>query len=361
MALFRKKREGRPTAADEAARTPAADAAPRTFQEIVSPFYAAGDWEGLFSALDRIDPDDFEQAEAIQWYTSRGLALQRLGRPDEAVSAYSEGLRRFPESSAVHFVMGRLLEEEGRFDEALPHFRAVQLEDGGATAVIGAARYCNLWGALEDAVALQSQIFTAFFALKVADDHFLYTRGLPFFSQAFGAQAVFLVLGERADEARSLLEESEARLSDLGGVEEERLTLEATLGQPAGLIEYLSDLVQREEGSPFRGADGMRLACWQARESDQLAEAEQRLVSVKLRENDFPWLEDIRLLATIAAARRAGGLREDDPRIAELFERQPRLLEPEHVFHFGLLEEQEVLKEVYRARRRELGPPPRGN
>ena len=49
------------------------------------------------------------------------------------------------------------------------------------------------------------------------------------------------------------------------------------------------------------------------------------------------------------------------PRIAELFERQPRLFEPEHAFHFGLLEEQEALKEVYRARRHELGTPSRAN
>jgi hypothetical protein len=99
----------------------------------------------------------------------------------------------------------------------------------------------------------------------------------------------------------------------------------------------------------------MQLAAWLARESDQ-RQAEQHLASVELREDDFPWLEDVRLLATIAVARRAGDVPADDPRIAQFFERQPRLFEAEHAFHFGLLDEQQVLKEAYRAGRLGTGP-----
>ena len=84
---------------------------------------------------------------------------------------------------------GRFLEAEGRFDEALPHFRSVRLGDGGGSALMTAARYCYLWDALDDAVALLAQIFEAYFELRIADDHFLYTRRLPFFADAFGAQA----------------------------------------------------------------------------------------------------------------------------------------------------------------------------
>ena len=40
----------------------------------------------------------------------------------------------------------------------------------------------------------------------------------------------------------------------------------------------------------------------------------------------------------------------------QAFERQPRLFEAEHAFHFGLLDEQQALKETYRASRRETGP-----
>jgi tetratricopeptide (TPR) repeat protein len=346
MPPFWRKREPSPPA-NEA--PPAPEDGPRTLDETVSPFFAARDWEGLIGALERIDPEALEAPEAVQWYTSRGIGAEQLGRREEAVSAYREGARRHPESSTLHAVAGRLLEEEGRFDEALPHFRSVRLDDGGGNAVMTAARYCYLWDALEDAIALQAQIFTAYFALKIADDHFLYTRRLPFFTEAFGAQAAVLVLSGREGEAEALLGESEASLSDLHGVEEERLTLEATLGRPSGLIEHRSD----ETG----GYGRMQLAAWQARATDQPAAAKERLASVTLQESDFRWLEDIRLLAMIAADRRARDLRTDDPRISDFFARQPRLFEPEHAFHFGLLEEQEALKEHYRVLRRDFGPP----
>jgi tetratricopeptide (TPR) repeat protein len=348
VSLFRRKRDDRSRAGGGSARK---------FDEIVSPFFETGDWAGLVAALDRIDPQKLDKPQAIQWYTSRGLAAERLGRRDEAVSTYSEGLRRYPDSSALHSIRGRILEEEGRFDEALVHFRSVRLDDGGGHAVMTAARYCYLWDALEDAVALHAQIFTAYFSLRIADDHFLYMRGLPFFSRAYGAQAALLVLSGRTEEARNLLESSESYLSDLYGTEEERLTLEATLGQPTGLIEHLSGEAKPEGGEALWGHAGMRLAAWRARESDQPAQAEQWLESVALREDDWPWLEDIRLLARIAAARKTGELQQEDWRIAEFFERQPLLFEPEHAFHFGLLDEQEALKEGYRARRRDLGPP----
>jgi tetratricopeptide (TPR) repeat protein len=346
VSLFRRKRDEPAHAAD--VDPPAADDGPPTFDETVSPFFAARDWEGLIGVLERIDPDGLEAPEAVHWYTGRGIAAEQLGRREEAVGAYREGARRHPESSALHAVVGRLLEEEGRFEEALPYFRSVRLGDGGGNAVMTAARYCYLWDAFDDAVALHAQIFDAYSALKIADDHFLYTRGLPFFSQAYGAQAAVLVLSDRADEAEALLKESET-LSDLSGIEEERLTLEATMGRPSGLIDHLSREAQ--------GYGGMRLATWQAQAIDQPAAAEERLASVTLQENDFSWLEDIRLLATIAAARRAGDLRTDDPRISDFFARQPRLFEPEHAFHFGLLDEQEKLKEAYRALRRDVGPP----
>ncbi len=349
MSPFWRKREPSPPADAE---PPAAEDGPRALDEKVTPFFDARDWEGLIEYLERIDPDALEGKDAVNWYTFRGIGAEQSGRREEAAGAYMEGARRHPESSTLQVVAGRFLEAEGRFDEALPHFRSVRLGDvSSGSAVMTAARYCYLWDALEDAIALLTQIFTAYFELRIADDHFLYTRSLPFFSDAFGAQAAVLVLSGREDEARALLDEAEASLSDLPGLEVERLTLEATLGRPSGLIGHPSN---REDGY-----GRMRRAAWQARATDQPAAAKKGLASVTLRSSDFGWLEDIRLLAMIAADRRAHDLRTDDPRIDEFFAHQALLFEPEHAFHFGLLEEQEALKERYRANRREFGPPPR--
>ena len=352
MSLFRRKQAERP---------PADDGAAPSFDEIVTPFYDTGDWEGLIRALERIDPQELDEQDAIGWHTGRGVAAERLGRRDEAVNAYSEGARLHPDSSVLQTVAGRVLEEDGRFDEALEHFRRVRVGgDGGGSAVMTAARYCYLWDALDDAIALHDQIFDAFFSLGIVDDTFLHIRRLPFFSQAFAAQAAVLVLSGRANDASELLRRSETQLADLGGSEEEsRLTLEATLGQPAGLLEYLSRVGEGDD--VFAGYARMALATWRARAAGQPAEADRLLQSATLRENDFPWLEDVRLLASIAAARRAGEVQQDDPRVVELFGRQGMLLEPEHAFNFGLLDEQEILKERYRDDRRRLGPPRRAS
>ena len=348
MSPFWRKREPSPPAADE---PHAAEDGPRPLDEKVSPFFDAHDWDGLIRFLERIDPDALEGQDAVNWYTFRGIGAEQSGRREEAAGAYTEGARRHPESSTLQVVAGRFLEAEGRFDEALPHFRSVRLGDGGGSALMTAARYCYLWDALDDAVALLAQIFEAYFELRIADDHFLYTRRLPFFADAFGAQAAVLVLSGREGEAEALLDKARASLSDLPGLDVERLTLEATLGRPSGLIEHRSN-----------GEDGygrMRRAAWEARATDQPAAAGKGLESVRLRESDFGWLEDIRLLAMIAADRRAGDFRTDDPRINDFFARQALLFEPEHAFHFGLLEEQEALKERYRTNRRDFGPPPR--
>jgi tetratricopeptide (TPR) repeat protein len=356
---FRRKSRDQPPPPDDGSasdRPPRADegSAP-DFDEIVSPFFAADDWAGLIGALDRIDPQELDEPHAIRWHTGMGIAAERLGRRDDAVSAYTEGVRRHPDSSVLRTVAGRVLEEEGRFDEALPHFRRVRLDDGGGEAVMVAARYCYLWNAFEDAIALHAQIFDAYFSLGIVDDTFLHIRGLPFFSRAYGAQAAVLVLNGSADGARELFERSEAQLSDFQGTEDELLTLDATLGQPTGLLGHLSG--EAQGGGGRSGYAQMQLATWRARGSDRPAEAEELLASATVRENDFSWLEDIRLLALIAAARKGGELQQEDPRIAELFERQKRLFEPEHAFHFGLLDEQEILKERYRDLRRQSGPP----
>jgi tetratricopeptide (TPR) repeat protein len=347
VSLFRRKQAERP---------PEDDGATESFDEIITPFYETGDWEGLIRTLERIDPQELDEQDAIAWHTGRGTAPEQLGRRDEAVSAYIEGARLHPDSSVLQTVAGRVLEEDGRFDEALQHFRRVRLAEGGGSAVMTAARYCYLWDALDDAIALHAQIFDAFFSLRIVDDTFLYIRRLPFFSRAFAAQAAVLVLSGRANDASELLRRCEAELDELGGSEEEgRLTLEATLGQPAGLLEYLSRV--GEGNDVFAGYARMALATWRARAAGQPAEADRLLQSVTLRENDFPWLEDVRLLASIAAERRAGEVQRDDPRVVKLFGRQGMLLEPEHAFNFGLLDEQEILKERYRDERRRVGPP----
>ena len=314
------------------------------------------DWSAFAAKLDEVDPQHLDDAEAVDWYEARGLAAERLGDRAGARAVYEQGLKKHPDSSLMHVNVGRLHEEEGRFEEALPHFAAARVHEGGGRPVMTAARYCYLWDAYEESAALLDQIFTAYFHLGIADDHFLYVRGLPFFSRAFGARAAVAFLTDDAPAAEDLLERCEHHLSDLQ-IEQSRLVLAAWRGDAGGLVSSLAGDLGGEGQEAFWGATGIQLAVWQSRADEDPERALARLEAVALRDDDFPWLEDVRVLARGRAQRRAGAEHEAGMSVERFLEHQPVLLEPELAFDFGLLDEQEHVKVRYREIRRSGKPP----
>src|SRR6202022_1837407 len=70
-------------------------------------------------------------------------------------------------------------------------------------------------------------IFDRYYELKIADDMFLYMRGLPMFDESFGYRATFAWLAGNLDPARAELARARSELSDLT-VEDHELNLEAT-------------------------------------------------------------------------------------------------------------------------------------
>ena len=68
------------------------------------------------------------------------------------------------------------------------------------------------------------------------------------------------------------------------------------------------------------------------------------LSSVKITENDFPWLKDIVNLGKAETANRFNRNEDEEKYQKEFFEKQPLLFEPNHVFRFGLITYQEKLK-----------------
>jgi hypothetical protein len=76
------------------------------------------------------------------------------------------------------------------------------------------------------------------------------------------------------------------------------------------------------------------------------------LDSIKFVEKDYPWLDDIRLLAKCELAHKAKNVtREND--LQQIFlKKQPLLFEPDIAVNFNLLMYQESLKSLYQARRK---------
>jgi tetratricopeptide (TPR) repeat protein len=339
---------------DAAAREEAGSDVERV-DAIVDPYASRGDWSGLAGALDAIVPDALDKQGAVAWYQGRGMAAAHLGDREQARSIYEAGLSKHPRSSLLQLVVGRLY-EEGRFEEARPHLAAVRLEEGGQF-VMAAAWYCYLWDAWQEAAALLDQLFGAYFELGVGDDEFLYTRDLPFFSDAFGARAAIAVLAGKAGEAKDLLDRAERDLSDLDA-EPPRLTLQAWLGDPAPLIGGLERELNVDGENALSGFNGMRLAVWRSRDDEDPEHALRRLDAVSIGRDDFPWLEHVRILAKARVLRGGGDTNGAEKFVRDFMDRQPLLFEPWHAFYFGLLDEQELVKRRYRELRRS-GQPPR--
>lgn len=81
-------------------------------------------------------------------------------------------------------------------------------------------------------------------------------------------------------------------------------------------------------------------------EADPLV-AKRALDSVNFGPNDFPWLEDMKLLAKCELAHRANPEARETELRAQFFMRQPLLYEPDSALDFTLLTYQEDFKGQY--------------
>src|SRR5262249_38940695 len=83
-----------------------------------------------------------------------GFALQKQGRPDEAIAAYRKAVELKPDLFQSHFNLGRALEDNGRPDEAAASYRrALDLKPDYAQAHYDLGNALRKQGRLDEAVA----------------------------------------------------------------------------------------------------------------------------------------------------------------------------------------------------------------
>jgi len=86
---------------------------------------------GLFFAQDSTDSVKSDLKEQARLYRSQGLALQRIGNLDEALSLYQKAVQLDPEFIVAYNDMGVLYEAKGLPKEAeKSYLRAIELEPG---------------------------------------------------------------------------------------------------------------------------------------------------------------------------------------------------------------------------------------
>jgi tetratricopeptide (TPR) repeat protein len=320
-----------------------------------------GQWRELGAVLDRMDRHRLPASEQEMWYRARGIVEFRTNHRARAREIFEEGVAQFPTSGWLNYGLGQEYEAQGRIDEMAACFRHVRLENVGSPTVLAMARYYYLWNRFELGQLVIQPIFDRYYELKIADDMFLYMRGLPMFDESFGYRATFARLAGKLDQARYELARARTELSDVT-VDHHELDLDAT--RTGNWEAVLADLESRLKSLDARTAAGqlwMKRAVLRIRAMANFAPAlagEGRvgtalaeLEAVKLTPDDHAWLADVRTLARAELFHRLDMLDREQSALAEFWPRQAMLFEPNHAFNFGFIDYQETLKPHYQSQR----------
>ena len=289
--------------------------------------------------------------EQEMWYRARGIVEFRTNQRARAREIFEEGVRQFPTSGWLNYGLGQEYEAQGRVDEMAACFRHVRLERVGSPTVLAMARYYYLWNRFELGQLVIQPIFNRYYELKIADDMFLYMRGLPMFDESFGYRATFARMAGKLDQARYELARARSELSDLT-VERYELDLEATAtGNWKPVLYDLESLLKSLDARMPTGQLRMKRAVLRVRVATTVEAALAELGAVQLTPKDHAWLEDIRTLARAELFHRFEMPDREQAALSEFLPRQALLFEPNHAFYFGFLDYQETLKPHYQSHR----------
>jgi hypothetical protein len=211
--------------------------------------------------------------------------------------------------------------------------------------VFAQARYAYLWNRYEDGFLFLRPFFDFYKRVKILDDHFLYVRGLPFFSRWWSSLAAFSIL---VGDLKELERVTEYVTKKCGDYDFEVLNKELRAHRDDKPELLLGSLEKRlRSTSAWKISTGytrMNIAVIKTRTAPSADAAREILSGVELSEKDFPWLEDVRTLALAEVAGRFGDAARENEHIKAFLARQPMLFEPWLALDFYLLRYQERLK-----------------
>ena len=318
---------------------------------LVDEYGRAGRWAELGDVLDRMDRRNLPRADQEAWYHARGIVEFRTNHRARAKEIFQEGVQQFPASGWLNFGLGQEYEAQGRVDEMAACFQRVPLKDVGGAGVLAMARYYYLWNRFEQGQRSIQPIFDRYYELKIADDMFLYMRGLPMFDVSFGCRATFAKLAGRLEQARSELARARAELSEVT-LEPYELDLEATAsGKWEPVLAYLESRLPSIDARMPTGQLRMKRALLRSRGAMTVEAALSELDAVQLTPDDHAWLKDIRTLARAELFHRFQMADREQAALSEFWPHQAMLFEPNHAFNFGLIDYQETLKPHYQSHR----------
>lgn len=297
--------------------------------------------------LENLDRAKLSQPELESWWHVYGIAAFRAGCETEATARFEEAYRRFPKSPHIRFSLGQQYVNACQLDRGFELFRSCVFPEVPHGYVLAQVRYAYLWNRYEDGLLMLRPFFKAYQELKILDDHFLYVRGLPFFGAWWSYLAALSVLRGNTKELESVTAYVSANCHDY---DFDYLKAELVAYRDDNPHVMLPLVEKRLEGvrPDFpNGYSFMKRAVIKGRTATSQDEAEALLDGVALKENDPPWLADIRTLAKAEIAHRFSKPDIERKRIDEFMAKQAMLFEPDIALNFHLLRYQEHLKPRY--------------
>jgi tetratricopeptide (TPR) repeat protein len=307
----------------------------------------------LESELGKFNPKTLEGVEKESWYHLYGAIPFQQGNRGLALERFREGLRRCPDSAILSFSLGQEHEFRGAIGEMFACFERAKFPHIPAQYALAEARYAYLWNRYEAAADYIRPLIPVYLQMKILDDMFLYIRGLTFFGQVWDYLAAFSKLGGNIGELKELTRKVEAECQDVNSEHLNAHLLAIETGDYSALKAILERRIAewKPQGFPV-GYHKMKYQILCSQSCTDPVQAQRLLDSVTLTPNDFPWLEDMRLLAKCDLAHRFGEAPQEAELRGRFLKQQPMLFEPDHTINFNLLEYQETLKEAYQGARK---------
>lgn len=252
----------------------------------------------------------------------------------------------------IVFSLGQEHEHRGEKDKAFALFDIARYPKVPAAFALSQARFAYLWEDLDRALDYLNPILEATYDIKNAEDKNCFVNGLPFFADTWTSLAAVHILRKDIKGAGNLLEEAEKRLEryDFTYLKTFYACLKSGNFDPFVKAAF-KRAAQTEEGDPWAGHTSLRMAVLASQASEDLDHAADLLSEPTFAPTDFPWLEDMRLLARCALARMAKFEQAEAQLRTEFLRKQPGLFELHHALSFNLLAYQNTLREDYRKAR----------
>lgn len=323
--------------------------------ELANRLQKEGRLDLLEKELEQYDPSQLAPKEKESFYHIWGITAFQRGDRSTAFARFKEGLKECPHSQSIRFSLGQEHEARGEINEMFACFDGCHFPSVSSPFMMAAARYAYLWGNPAKGIRYLTPIAEAYFKLGIADDHFVYMRGLPFFSQTWSYLVTFAWMQSSYDITDQLLKRSKSKLSEYDFDQLGRFYESHKQNDYSDSIAALTkDLESRDKRFPS-GYHRVKLAALQAVGIHEPDTAISLLQNVTLADNDFPWLKDIILIHTARCHWKAGRTAEETALRSKFLERQKMLFEPDHALNFSFLDYQETLRPLYQTSRKANG------